>query len=76
MTSRSMPVVAISLMPYVYGSDMRYHPAIRHGSQVWYWPNITYSTEKGAYDWANSALENIRFGAQSIVDEWNLYPID
>ena len=74
--SKSHPALALSLIPYVYGSDMRYHPAVRHGSEVWYWPNVKFSTEKAAYDWANGALEDIRGSAQSIVNEWNIWPIE
>jgi hypothetical protein len=50
-----------------------FHPAIRTGSDVMYWPNIIKATEDEAYDFAAKALKDAYDAAASVAREWNIY---
>jgi len=51
-----------------------FHPAIRTGSDVMYWPNITCMTETEAYDHAAKALKDAYDAANSVAVRWNVFP--
>lgn len=52
-----------------------YHPAIRTGKDVMYWPNITFATEDEAYAWAAKSLYHAYDAADQVAREWNIYPV-
>jgi hypothetical protein len=59
------------VIPTSYGPGP-FHPAIRNGSRVWYWPNVTFATEDEAY-WR--ALLSLADALQSTIEHvktWNV----
>jgi hypothetical protein len=52
-----------------------FHPAIRAGSDVKYWPNVTFHSEDEAYDFAAKALKDAYDAAASVAREWNIYSV-
>lgn len=52
-----------------------FHPAIRNGTQVYYWPNITFATEDEAYGRAILSLSDALQPAIDNVKAWNVYKV-
>lgn len=50
-----------------------FHPAIRNGRIVWYWPNITFPKEDEAHEWAKLALAEALQTTIQNVARWNVY---
>ena len=53
-----------------------FHPAIRNGKTVWYWPNITMENEDDAYRHALISLSDACEGFLNVFQQWNIYKID
>jgi hypothetical protein len=49
-----------------------FHPAIRDGRDVWYWPNRTFMLEDDAYEAASLAIKDAWDAAQAVAKEWNV----
>lgn len=56
----------------VNAPEGKFHPAIRSGTKVWFWTNITCGTEQEAYERASLALADAFAAANSISREWNM----
>lgn len=63
------------LTPTSYGSGP-FHPAIRNGRNLWYWPNITFPDEDSAYQRAVEALASVLHSAGQEMAGWNMWKID
>lgn len=50
-----------------------FHPAIRNGKDVWYWPNITFASEDEAYHRAVLSLADALQPAFANIAGWNIY---
>ena len=50
-----------------------FHPAVRFGKMLWYWPNITFEREDTACEWAIESIRGALESAQRHTDEWNIY---
>jgi hypothetical protein len=64
--------VSDGLTPTTYGTGP-FHPAVRFGKVLHYWPNITQETEAAAYEWAQNAVDNALTTAQQHTDSWNIW---
>lgn len=71
-TGRPDPIVEFATVATSYGTGP-FHPAIRNGKRVLYWPNITKATEDEAYEFAAKALEDAYGAACEVADNWNVY---
>lgn len=60
------------LIPTSYGIGP-FHPAIRNGNRLWYWPNITFPTEDEAYRRAMICLSDAIQPASAVIDRWNIW---
>ena len=60
------------IVPTTYGLGP-FHPAIRNGYDVWYWPNITFATEDEALHRATLSLADALQPMVDIVASWNIY---
>lgn len=63
------------VIPTTYGTGP-FHPAMRVGAVVTYWPNVTYPTEDEAYAWAKTALEQVMFVPLRDMNAWNIWSIN
>lgn len=52
-----------------------YHPAIATGHSIMYWPNVTFTTEDEAYDFAARAMKSAYDAAAAVAREWNIYSV-
>jgi hypothetical protein len=52
-----------------------FHPAIRNGKQLYYWPNITFATESEAHDRACLSLADALQPTIDVVRCWNVYKV-
>ena len=50
-----------------------FHPAIRNGNQVLYWPNITFGSEDEAYNFAVRSLADALQPTADIIKDWNIW---
>jgi hypothetical protein len=53
-----------------------FHPAIRNGKRVYYWPNITFASEDQAYERACLTLADALQPTADIVRDWNVYKVE
>lgn len=52
-----------------------FYPAIRRGTSVFYWPNITCKKEDEAYERASLALKDAYDAANAVASQWNVYKV-
>jgi hypothetical protein len=67
--------IALAMVATSYGLGP-FHPAIKsHATgQIWYWPNITKTTEDEAAEWAKQTLQDAEDAAERIAQTWNIFP--
>jgi hypothetical protein len=54
----------------------KWHPAIRDGQKLWYWPNISFLKHNTAQALADEYIADAWVDgdkAQAVVDGWNLW---
>ncbi len=52
-----------------------FHPAIRNGREVYYWPNVTFRDENAAYAKACETLADAQEAFNAVVRGWNIYKV-
>ena len=52
-----------------------FHPAIRNGQDLYYWPNITHETEDLARQWAKEVLDSCVLEANYRTEDWNVVEV-
>lgn len=50
----------------------KFHPGVKHGLEIHYWPNIKCSNEDMAYERARMAINDAREAANSVISQWNV----
>jgi len=68
-------VIELAAFATSYGSGP-FHPAIRQGRGLFYWPNRTFETEDEAQMTAQLALDDAYNAANALVVHWNLLQVD
>lgn len=66
--------IVLETVATTYGSGP-FYPAIRTGSQFWYWPNITKASVSEAMEFAAKALADAQDAANAIASQWNIYEV-
>jgi len=62
------------LIPTSYGTGP-FHPAVRNGRRLYYWPNITFATEDEAYGRAALSLSDAVQSTADHVKGWNMIEV-
>ena len=53
-----------------------FHPALRTGQQLMYWPNVTFDNEDDAFSFATKAFKDMYDAAVAVAQQWNVYPVE
>lgn len=52
----------------------KFHPAVAHAGEIYYWPNITHNNAVHAAQAAQRSIQDVTGPARALAESWNVWP--